>query len=108
MAPNLNFVIVLDLNQVLKSEVFVSKDRQLRALYLILNFKPLFNKFQDVGNAIKAGDPRLARIDVKVEGFLAREGTVQVELPSHCAPFKVVVPKEEIAFSRLSLEEEID
>ena len=76
MAPNLNFVNVLDLNRVLRFEVFVSEDRQLRALHLILDFKPPSNKFQDMGNAIKTGDPRLAQIDVLVPKFLVREGIV--------------------------------
>ena len=57
MASNLNFVNIPDLNRVLRSEVFVSKDRQLRVVHLILYFKPLSDKFQDVGNAIRAGDP---------------------------------------------------
>ena len=64
----------------------MSEDRQLRVVHLILNFKPLSDKFQDVGNMIRAGDPRLARIDILVLGFLAREGTVQFELPSHHSP----------------------
>ena len=76
MAPNLNFVNVLDLNRVLRFEVFVSEDRQLRAIHLILDFKPSSDKFQDMGNAIKMGDPRLARIDVLVPKFLVREGIV--------------------------------
>ena len=71
MAPNLNFVNVSDLNKVLRSEVFVSEDKQLKAIHLILNFKPLSDKFYDVGNAIRASDPRLARIDVSVPRFLA-------------------------------------
>ena len=45
VAPNLNFVNVLDLSKVLRFEVFVSEDRQLRAVHLILNFKPLSDKF---------------------------------------------------------------
>ena len=76
MAPNLNFVNVLDLNRVLRFEVFVSEDRQLRAVHLILDFKPPSNKFQDMGNAIRTGVPRLARIDVLVPKFLVREGIV--------------------------------
>ena len=75
VAPNLNFVNVPDFNRVLRSEVFVSKDRQLRAIHLILDFKPLSDKFQDVGNAISASDPRLAWIDVSVPGFLAQKDT---------------------------------
>ena len=76
MAPNLNFVNVLDLNRVLRFEVFVNEDRQLRAVHLILDFKPSSDKFQDMGNAIRMGDPRLARIDVLVPKFLVREGIV--------------------------------
>ena len=76
MPPNLNFVNVLDLNRVLRFEVFVSEDRQLRAVHLILDFKPSSDKFQDMGNAIRMGDPRLARIDVLVPKFLVREGIV--------------------------------
>ena len=76
MAPNLNFVNVLDLNRVLRFKVFVSEDRQLRAIHLILDFKPSSDKFQDMGNAIRMGDPRLARIDVLVPKFLVREGIV--------------------------------
>ena len=71
MAPNLNFINVPDLNRVLRSKVFVSEDKQLRAIDLILDFKPLSDKFQDVGNTIRSGDPRLARINVSVPGFLA-------------------------------------
>ena len=80
MAPNLNFVNIANLNKVLRFKVFVSEDRQLRAVHLILDFQPLSNKFQDVGHTIRAGEPRLARIDISVPGFLAREDIVQVEL----------------------------
>ena len=61
MAPNLNLVNVVDLNKVLRAKVFVSEDRQLRAIHIILDFKPLFDKFQDVGHIIKAGDPAWPR-----------------------------------------------
>ena len=91
--------------------MFVSKDRQLRAVHLILDFKPLSNKFQDVDHAIRARDPRLARIDVSVLGFLTREDNMPVELPPPPpgrSPHKVVVLREETASSRLSLEAEID
>jgi len=94
VAPNLNFVNVLDLNRVLRSEVFTSEDRQLRVVHLILDFKPLPDKFLDVGNAIRMGDPWLARIDISVLGFLAREGTVQVELPSHRSPHEEAILRE--------------
>ena len=94
MAPNINFVNVADLNKVLKSEVFVSEDKQLRAIHLILNFQPLFDKFQDVGHAIRASDPQLARIDILVPRFLAREDIVPVDLPSCRPPNEVAVLRE--------------
>ena len=76
VAPNFNLVNVHDLNKMLRFEVFVNEDRQLRAIHLILDFQPLSDKFQDVGHAIKASDPRLAWIDVSVLRFLAREDIV--------------------------------
>ena len=60
VAPHRNLVNVVGLNKVLRSEVFVSGDRKLRAVHLILDFEPLSDKFWDVGHAIRAGDPRLA------------------------------------------------
>ena len=72
MSPNLNVIDIADLNRVLRVEVFMSEDRQLRAVHLILDFKPLSDKFQDMGHAIRTGDPRLAQIDVSVPEFLAQ------------------------------------
>ena len=94
VAPNINFVNVADLNKVLKSEVFVSEDKQLRAIHLILNFQPLFNKFQDVGHAIRAGDPWLARIEILMPEFLARDDIVPVEIPSRRPSCKAAVLRE--------------
>ena len=71
VAPRLSLVNVADLNRVLRSEVFVSEDRQLRVVHLILDFEPISDNFQEVGHAIRVGDPRLCRIDVSVLGFLA-------------------------------------
>ena len=88
VAPNFNFVNALDLNKVLRFEVFMSEDRQVRVVHLILDFNPLSDKFQDVGNAIRMGDPPLARIYVSMPGFLAQEDIVQVKLPSIVLPVK--------------------
>ena len=44
---------------------------QLRAVHLILDFEPISKLFLDVGNSIRAGDHRLARIDVSQTNFLA-------------------------------------
>ena len=77
----LSLVNVSGVNKFLRSEVFISEDRQLRAVHLILNYEPLSRIYQNVGQAIRAGDPRLARIDVSWLGFLAQETFPPVELP---------------------------
>ena len=64
--------------------------------------------FQNVGQVIRAGDPRLARIDVFKLGFLAWRDLLPVELPIQCVLQEVATPREEIASTNLSLEAEID
>ena len=108
VAPSCNLVNFAGLNKVLKSEVFVSEDRQLRVVHLILDFEPLSSQFQEVGHVIRAGDPQLAWIDVSVLGFLAREDLPFVELPFHRSPHEVGALREETASPCLSLEVEID
>ena len=108
VAPRLSLVNVVGLNKVLRSEIFVGEDRQLRAIHLILGFKPLSNLFQDVGQAIRVGDPKLARINVSVPSFLARKDLPPVELPFHRSPREVAALREETTSSHLSLEAEID
>ena len=109
MAPRLNFTNVATLNYLLKSEICVSEDKQLRAIHLILDFQPILEIYQDVGNAIRASDPRLARIDVSRPNFLARDNLPPIALPlPQILPEVAAVPEEKIASSRLSLEDEID
>ena len=98
----------------------MSEDGQLRAAHLILDYEPLSRTFQDIGQAIRAGSSRLARIDVSKLGFLARRDLPSVALPipqilppvAQPPPQNLVevaaFPEEEIALSHLSLEEEID
>ena len=45
VAPRLSFVNVPGLNKVLRFEIFVSKDRQLRLAPLILEYEPLSRIF---------------------------------------------------------------
>ena len=108
VTPRLNLVNVAGLTKVVRSEIFVSEDRQLRAVHLILNFEPLSNQFQDVGQVIRAGDLRLRQIDVFVPSFLARENLPSVELPLHCAFPEEATPRKETASSCLSLKAKID
>ena len=73
-----------------------------------MDYEPLSRIFQDVGQAIRAGDPRLARINVSKPGFLARRDLLPVKLPIQLVSQKVAAPREETASTPLSLEVEID
>ena len=108
IAPRLSLVNVSALNKLLRSEVFVSEDRQLRVAPLILDYEPLSRIFQDAGQAIKAGDPRLNRIDVSKLGFLARKDLPLVQLPIQRVPQEVAASREGTDSAHLSLSAEID
>ena len=108
VAPHLSLVNINDLNRVLRSKVFVSEDRQLRAVHLILDFQPISDIFQEVGHAISVGDPKLCRIDVSILEFLAREDIMPAGIPLVPTLPEVAPPRKGIASSRLSLDEEID
>ena len=79
--PQLSFSNVTTLNFLLRLKIFVSEDGQLQAIHLILEFDPILKIFQEVGHAIRAGDPQLARIDVSRPNFLARDDLPPVMLP---------------------------
>ena len=108
VALRISLTNVQALNYLLKLEIFVSEDGQLWASHLILDYEPLSRIFQDVGQAIRAGSSRLARIDVSKPGFLARRDLPPVMLPPQYAPQQVAVLREESASSRHSLVAEID
>ena len=92
----------------------------MRVGHLILDYEPLSHIFQDVDQAIGIRSSRLAQIDISKLGFLARSDLPPVvlpipqNLPSAALPLPQIlpevaaIPEEEIASSRLSLEEEID
>ena len=60
VTPKLSLINVPTLNYLLRLEVFVSEDGQLQVAYLILDYEPISRIFQDVGQALKAGNPKLA------------------------------------------------
>ena len=92
----------------------------MRVVHLILDFELISKVFQEIRYAIRAGDPRINRIDVSKPDFLAREDLPPVRLPIHQIPPLLVIPlqqvpleatisaEEEITSFWLSLEEEID
>ena len=120
IAPRLSFTNIVALNYLLRLEIFVSEDRQLWAVHLILDFEPISRIFQEIGHAIRARNPRINHIDVSKPYFLARDDFPSVRLPIQQIPHPLISPlqqvpleapvttEEEIASSRLSLEEEID
>ena len=84
-----------------------------------MDYEPLSNTFQEVGNTIKANDYRLARIVVSRPHFLAPydlppvdhpipQGVPLAAQPIQQVPLGVAVAEERVAFSSSSLEEEID
>ena len=89
----------------------------MRAIHLILNFEPISRVFQEIGHAIRAGDPWINRIDISKPDFLAREDLPPVRLPVQQIPPPFIIPlqqvplkapvatEEEIASSRLSLDQ---
>ena len=96
----------------------MNTDRQLRAVHLILDFEPISRSFLDVGNSIRAGDHRLARIDVSRPNFLASydlppvdhpipQGIPLVAQPLQQVPLGEAIIGEGTASSS-SLEQEID
>ena len=96
----------------------MNDDGQLRAVHLILDYEPLSRTFQEVGNAIKENNYRLACIDVSRPNFLAPhdlplvdhpipQGVPLAAQPLQQVPLGIVVFEEGIASSS-SLEEEID
>ena len=84
--PRLSHTNVVALNYLLRSEIFISEESQLRAIHLILDFKPISRVFQEIGHAIRAGDPRIHRIDVSKPDFLSRENLPPVRLPVQQIP----------------------
>ena len=68
--PNFNLVNQPSLDKILKAEVFVHTNGQLRAAHLILDYIPISKSFQAPKCVIKAKDPRLQRINVAAPGFL--------------------------------------
>ena len=58
------------MDKILKAEVFIHFDGQLRGAHLILDYTPISKSFQALKCVIKAKDPRLHRISVVAPGFL--------------------------------------
>ena len=96
VSPRLSHTNVQVLNYLLRSGIFVSEDGQLRAAPLILDYEPLSHIFQDIGQAIRVGSSRLARIDVSKPGFLARRDFPQLGLKIDLLRYSAILQAIEI------------
>ena len=106
--PRLSLVNVQALNFLLRSKIFVSEDGQLHAAPLILDYEPLSRTLVDASQAIRAGSPRLARINVSIPGFLARRDLSPVQRPAQRILLEAVVLGEGADSSHSSLKDQID
>ena len=70
----------------------MSENRQLRAIHLILDFEPISRVFQEIGHAIRVGDPRINRINVSKPDFLAREDLSPARLAVQQIPPPLIIP----------------
>ena len=95
-SPKLSLVNVPRLNFLLRPEIFVSEDNQLRAAHLILGYEPLSRIYQDIGQALRAGNPQFAQIDISKPGFLARQDLPPVVLPTQQNPPQFAIPLQQV------------
>ena len=104
--PNFNLVNQLSLDKILKAEMFVHSDGQLRAAHLILGYTPISKSYQALKCIIKVKDLCLHWISIAALGFLIigsipegtlttdpiREGIPKIALPLQRATKKEATP----------------
>ena len=103
--PNFNLVNQPSLDKILKAEVFVHNDGQLRVAYLILGYTPISKSYQALKCVIKVNDPRLHWISVAAPGFLISclilEGTLVTNPIPEGIP-KIALPPQYTAEEAIS------
>lgn len=62
-------MLVRDLNFVLRSEIFINSDGQLRESHLILGCTPVYTTWQPFGPALLVDNPLLSYIDVRLSNL---------------------------------------
>ena len=72
--PDVRTVHVRDLNFILRSEIYVHWDGQLRASHLILGVEPACQSFKQ---ALLVDSPLLSYIDIRHANFLPSKFTVE-------------------------------
>ena len=68
--PDIRAVHAKDLNFILRSEIYVHWDGQLRASHLILGVEPVYSTWQPFKQALLVDSPLLSYIDVRYVNFL--------------------------------------
>ena len=68
--PDIRTVQAKDLNFILRSEIYVHWDGQLRASHLILGVEPVYSTWQNFKQALLVDNPLLSYIDVRYANFL--------------------------------------
>ena len=113
--PNLNLVNQTSLDKILKAEVFVHTDGQLRATHLILDYISIFKSFLVPKCVIKARDPWLQRISIAAPDFFLSgpvpEGTLTTEpipegIPKVAPPLQCATEEEATSSQPSSKERE--
>ena len=68
--PDIRTVHAKDLNFILRSEIYVHWDGQLRASHLILGVEPVYFTWQNFKQTLLVDNPLLSYIDVRYANFL--------------------------------------
>ena len=84
----------------------MNDDGQLRVVHLILDFEPISKSFLSVGNSIRAGDHRLACIDVSRPDFLVPYDLPPVDHPIPQGIPLVAQPLQEVPLGEAIIREE--
>ena len=93
---NFNLVNQPSLDKILKAEVFIHSDGQLKATHLILGYTPISKSYQASKCVIKAKDPRLHWISVAASGFLTTGPTPEGTFTTN--PILEGIPKVALPF----------
>ena len=100
---NFNLINQESLDKILKAEIFVHSDGQLRAAHLILSYTPISKSFLAPKCVIKAKGPCLQRIIVAAPGFLITDPIPKGTLAT--GPIPEGIPKIEASSSCSIIEE---
>ena len=105
VVPNFSLVNQSSSDKILKAEMFVHSDGQLRVAHLILSYTPISESFQVPKCAIKAKDLRLHQISVVVPGFLTVD-PIPEGIPKIALTSQRVIKKEATSSQSSTKEEE--